>query len=401
MGHDKISPITRIATCLIFAISLVFLVAAAATGYPFGLVYDDSALFTALFRIAIGLLMLLRVLRSFLALPLIFGYDQNIKSNLLFPKGIYYFKALMCLLVIIGFYTDIAAALLFLAYVLVFWKSRYFSIEEVYFQNSLFHLIFLGAGRVYSLDSLMGNESLLGSAVFFNSFFLSNGFIMLSAGYEKFKSKLWRSGKGTSYFFNSPHLLKKRFHSLNKLPHAVMFLLSYMVVIGEFIFPFAALHPIVLFLTLFVLLGFSTSLFTVIDISFIGQILSLNLLFFIALNLSFWDRLDPSILMSVSKEQILEPIVMLCILMNGLTLIITLYYPIATKLNLDKIQHLLTGIIGPIGVFTEKHQYGFYIYRIVEKESQKVVFDAFDEHGYPGKYQMLYPRYFQAAMYPG
>jgi hypothetical protein len=260
--------------------------------------------------------------------------------------------------------------------------------------------MFLGCGRSYSLDSILEISPILASSYLFNSFFLSNGLIMMSAGYEKMKSKLWRSGKGTSYFFNSPHLLKERFHNLNKAPSFILVVLSVMVVLGEFFLLFASLHPILLILTIFILLGFSISLFTVIDISFIGQVLTLNLLFFAALNIQHWTAIDPTILGVFSTAQLSSPIVLFCIGINTLTLFVTLYYPTASKLNLHTLQKLLTGTTTPIGVFTEKHQYGFYIFRIINKENNQVVLDAFDANGYPGPYQMGYPRYSQAAMYP-
>jgi hypothetical protein len=347
-----------------------------------------------LFRIAIASLLIFRQIRIRPAIPLIWGYHTLQKE----PKVPYILIGLQIFFlawVAIGFFTDVFALLFLASNIYFINKSRYYSIEDIYIQNVAFHMPFIGLGASYSVDSWSGCDPLIQNVYMLNSFFLSNALIMLSAGYEKIKSPLWREGKGTSSFMNLPHLVKENFHFLSSRFPGIMIVLGYLVMGAEFILLFSSVHSIALFLILFVLIGFSCCLFILVDISFIGQILLLNLL---VIFLLVWPGYPLGFLNLTVPKLIWDPFLIVALMVNFITTTVLLYYSFSVRLKLAGIQKYLTGINSPIGVFNEKHQTGFYTYRLLVEGLSTM--EAFNSNGFPGEYQTLFPRYFQAAMYP-
>jgi hypothetical protein len=378
---------------LVFLAGLFFVYLYSFSGLPFGRHFDDSLGLISIFRIAFGVLLLFRLTRTYKALPLLFSYDSYQKPSLIFPQGLYFIKIILCCNIILGVFTDYSALLLFICCVVFFFKSRYYSIEDIYFQNVLFHLPFLAAGSFYSIDSSLNIHPVFAKSTLFDSFFISNGLIMLSAGYEKFKSNLWMQGKGALSFMSLPHLVKPGFHFLHKKFRGLLVISGYIVMSAEFLLLPAAYHERFLLIVLLILMLFSISLFVVVDISFIGQVMVLIYALFIAVLLCDWQSFHYS-------EGVINWVVFA---INLITLIITIYYKSIQKYKIYIIQKFLTGVNSPIAVFNEKHLFGFYTYKVelVSDDNKRVqLIPAFSEKGFPSKFQFFYPRYFQAAMYP-
>jgi hypothetical protein len=301
---------------------------------------------------------------------------------------------------ILGIFTDVSAIILFILYVIVFLKSKYYSIEDICFQNTLFHIPFIASGTYLSLDFIFQINSLFSVTEFFNSLFVSNALIMYSAGYEKLKSKMWLKGRGACLFVSLPHLVKKSFHFIGKKYYSFFMLAGYLIVFSEFTFLISPVHKGFFVIVLFVLIFFSILLFVIVDISFIGQVLLLNYLLFGYVLVQNWERFE----LKYDLEQFLwSKAAIVTAIINLFTLTTVVYYSFARKIKIDKLQKFLTGINSPIGVFNEKHLFGFYTYRLffIDENNERIpVIEAFDDLGYPGKYQIFYPRYFQGAIYP-
>ena len=377
---------------VLFVISVIFVTVLILSGYPLVNLADNiSPEVLGGFRVLVGLLMLYRIVRSIPALPLLHGRDKS-------PKVLLILQGIFSLMVIVGIFTDIAALLLFLTFVLTFRKAKYYSIEEIYFQNTLFHLPFLGLGSAYALDTYFGMTSILESSYLLNSFLISNAIIMLSAGFEKFSSPLWISGAAAQNFLGLPHLVKKMFHFIHQINNRPFwFFMTYLVMSSEFLLLFSVSHPVFFVIVSVVLIGFSANLFTILDISFIGQILCLNLLFFLVIVLFQWNDYPSIINISDFKINLATGF---ALVINLLSLIVIFFFKKVPLLS--KLQRHLTGILCPIGVFSEIHQFGFYTFRLFYKNENTLtpVLETFDKNGFPAKYQFHYPRYFQGGMYP-
>ena len=127
---------------------------------------------------------------------------------------------------------------------------------------------------------------------------------------------------------------------------------------------------------------FGVSLFTVFDISYIGQLLVFSMI----LSSIIWEN--------YSFDQFnfkIENIITFSIL--TLT-IVNLFYP--TKF-LSKLMKFTTGGVTSVKVFTESHITGLFVYKF--KKNGKNIYMAFNKHGLFHKSQLFTSRYKQAAMY--
>jgi hypothetical protein len=379
---------------IIFLITLSLLVLYIYYGFPFGILFERSYNLTALFRILFCLILIIRIIRTFKALPMLFGHSPSIIN----PKLLTIVQLLLVLPLAVGLFTDyVALGLLTLSLFLNF-KSKYYSIEDIYIQNILFHLPFMASGLVLSFDQYLGISPVFSSATMFNSFFLSNSLIMLSAGYEKFKSKLWLEGKGALTFLQLPHLVKERFHWIHVKFKNILYPLGYLVMGAEFGMLFFVGIKYIILIPLVILTGFSVSLFVIVDISFIGQVLFLVLALFLGVVVDNWDIYGSMVLLAPHVDLFSG----LALIANIGTLVTIFYYPFARTNRIALMQKFLSGINSPIGVFNEKHLFGFYTYRLtrIDDGREVMLLEAFDLNGFPGKYQFFYPRFFQGAMYP-
>ncbi|WP_375560716.1 hypothetical protein ACE193_23980 [Bernardetia sp. OM2101] len=349
-----------------------------------------------IFNSILAILLFVRIFRSKSAIPLLVGYKNYLAKK---KKYIYFYYAFLTLslLLIIPFSSWLVSLSIWLLHSFFIAKSKYYSIEDIYFQNTIFHCFLI------NLSSHFFSEThLILSLV---SFFLANGIIMFSAGIEKIKSPLWRHGEGALSFISLPHLVKKGFHFFHKLPKPIFILVSFLIVFAESTLLFSPLNEYWLAIDLIILIGFSISLFIIVDISFIGQIVTLSLCGIGFLWMVGDFRLVPiasNPLLNYDWTKVHFSIYLLStflLVTNGISLLFTFFPQIAQAISLGKIQKFLSGINSPIGVFTEAHQVGFYTYRLVFEDKNDCL-QTFCNKGYPSKFQFWHPRYFQAAMYP-
>ena len=87
-----------------------------------------------------------------------------------------------------------------ITYPALMWKSKYYSIENIYAQYLAFFLIFIDKESMFYFD---------GGA---KAFVIMNALLLFSAGSEKLESKLWRSGNGAKGFLSLPYLIKPFFY---------------------------------------------------------------------------------------------------------------------------------------------------------------------------------------------
>ena len=298
----------------------------------------------------VSILFLLKLHSIRQSIHVVYGYKNNMDK----------WVVLAMLLVIVSPYT------LALTYPALMYKSKHYSIENMYGQCISFFLPFIDPSSIFHIDGA-------GKA-----FVLINAAMMYSAGYEKLRSKMWRSGKAIRGFVSLPHLIKPCFY-----PRIlkISFLCSPILLL-EFLFPFSLLTNVTLFLFIFGLCVFSISLFTVFDISYIGQLLLACMIccWFIWSN-HFICLFDFSLTN-------LFVFLLACISM------INLFYP--TKF-ISLVMKLTTGSITSIKVFTEIHQTGIFSYKF-QKDGKDILM-AFDKDGLFHKSQIFASRYKQAAMY--
>jgi hypothetical protein len=362
---------------------------------PLGDYFFRGEICISLYRIILCAVLLFRIFRTRHAVPLIFGY-RSLSGNLKFLpylwQGLQY---VFILFIGVGFYTDYFCLLLLITNIIFINKTKYYSIEDIYIQNIFFHFPFIAVGAHCSIDAATGIEPVFRNPYMLNSFFVSNALIMLSAGYEKIKSELWVEGKGATSFLSLPHLVKEKFHFLSTRFTTVFNVLGYLIMGAELLLILSTVHSVSLIIVLLILAGFAICLFIMVDISFIGQILLLNMLLFLSIVLV---NFSPTIFWRITFPIQFEPSCIVALIVNIITAVVLFYYNFAKNTGLVKIQKFLSGINSPIGVFNEKHQLGFYIYHLTVDELP--ILEAFNVKGFPGKYQFWYPRYFQAAMYP-
>jgi hypothetical protein len=304
-------------------------------------------------------------------------------------------------LVMIGLGTDIAAVLLFATHIYLIYHSKYFSVEDITIQYLLLHLPFLRTGAVFSVDAVVGVSSQLGSAAFFNSLFVINALIMLSAGYEKMKSEPWRDGVAVQYFLQSPHITRSLVRQYLP-PRWLLRLAGFIVLIAEFSLLFSVLNRYAFVAVSIILLGFAVSLYTLVDLSYIGQLWTIALGLFVGTvvqNVGTYPTTSRLFAPSIELGTVVS------FLLASTALIVVFYPAAAANWKLTDLQQYTTGITTPIAVFNERHLYGLFTYRLDyvtddSTESTEQVLPAFAPDGTLGPLQQFRPRYFQGAMYP-
>ena len=356
------------------------------TGFPMiGMVDTNTVKLISIYRVLVGLLLALRIFQSKKAYVLLHSNKKH--TQLLFKA-----KFICTLFLIFGLFTPVSSLVLFLLYVTTFHNSNYFSIEEIYFQNVLFFLPFLGTNKMYSLDSFFNIEYVLYSENMLNAFLISNSIILLSAGYEKLKSPIWLKGIAAKRFLTLPHLVNKKFHFIGHIKSPLVWkTLTYLILFCEFFFLISLVQFEAFMITSVILLAFSISLFSLVDLSFIGQILFLNVALF---GLIFYMNTNEYPSFFEFQLTKIDIYLVISIIVSIYSLIIVFFY---SDSLFYKYNRFLTGIICPIAVFNERHLSGFYIYKL--KVDNMDIDGPFTDEGYPDKFQKWHPRVFQSAMY--
>jgi len=264
------------------------------------------------------------------------------------------------------FLTAVSPYTLFITYPLLLINSKYYSIENIYAQSIVFFLPFMDPHSFLHIE---------GAA---KAFVLVNASLLFSAGYEKLESPIWLRGDAVKGFLSLPHLIKPwAYPNLLKLSKPGNF-----IVVLEFFFMFVLFTETGTGIFILCLIVFGISLFTVFDISYIGQLLVLSMIgcFIIwsnhTLNSADWSWSNISVFLIVTAS------------------LINLFYP--TKI-LSRVMQLTTGAITSVKVFTERHQTNLCIYKF--KKDGKDILMAFDKDGLFHKSQIFTSRYKQSAIY--
>ena len=142
---------------------------------------------------------------------------------------------------------------LIISYPLLMWKSKYYSIENIYSQSIAFSLPFIGQESFFYFE---------GGPKFF---VLLNAIFLYSAGFEKLNSKLWLSGKAVEKFFSLPYLIKPFAFPKIKILSKV----GNIIIVLELFLIFTLFSQNLSFIFFMGLILFGVSLFTFLDISYI------------------------------------------------------------------------------------------------------------------------------------
>ena len=280
---------------------------------------------------------------------------------------IFGFESKMRIIILISvFFTILSPYTLFVTYPLLLLKSKYYSIENIYGQSIAFFLPFMHTESFFHIE---------GAA---KAFVLINGVFLYSAGYEKLISPLWQKGKAVEGFLSLPYLIKPwAFLTIKKFSF-----LGNFIVLFEFLFIFSLFTPTTSIIFQIFILGFGISLFTILDISYIGQLLVTSMIGCLLI----WTSHE----MDIVDWSINNIVVFLIVSFS----LINCFYP--TKL-LSNIMKLTTGAVTSIKVFTEVHLTGVYTYKF--KKNGEDILMAFDKDGLFHKSQLFTSRYKQSAMY--
>jgi hypothetical protein len=350
----------------------------------------------AAFRVAFGLLLAFRLHRLRRAVPVLWPSQRASPWDRRLPLG----RAIdlwqvSALALAAGLFTPLSALLCLALGLYVFRRSYTHSLEDVLFELNSFFLILADAGATRSIDALLGlRGAVIDPGLALNLWWIALALVLLSAGFEKLFSPLWRRGLGFSLFVGLPHLVQRRFRFLRGMP-ALGWLLSWTTVVVELAFlPSGLALPLRLALTC-VLVGFACSLFLVVDISFIGQTLLLDVVLFGGLDLM---RLFGA---AEAAPPRVPGLAASCLLV-GLAAIPTLAAPLGrVGRALERVARYTVGL-EPIRVFTDSQLHGIYLYRVAarrEDGGEVPLVRTFLEDGSSGPLQRWHSRVFLKMTY--
>lgn len=344
---------------------------------------------------ACGLFLAIHVFSGTVAFDLLFGRKRTRPSNRVWFV-LWMGMGVLAVACVIPTFASILVPLLFLVHSIVFLRSRLWSIENILFQNFLFHWCIAEIG-LNSLFAGFGDSDRIQSSSML-ALAISTGLIMHSSGWEKLKSPLWGAGEAVDRFLDQKHLLTalgRRVRIISSSWSVLHRVAGRLVMWCEFLLLPSMANPIAFFCIASVLLVFAISLFSVVDISFIGQVLAIQLgsLMIFAGTGGIGSYALPE---SFHWEDCL-------FLLSFLMTCLVVHFPdAARRVRLGWVQHFFSGVSSPIRVFTERHLEGVWIYRFEAMRSDGsriAAAQVFGEDGSSGELQRWRPRYFQSAMY--
>jgi hypothetical protein len=261
------------------------------------------------------------------------------------------------------------------------------------------HLPFFGVGAAYSFDSLLGIQPHLASPAMFNSLFVLTGIMTVSGAYHKSGSDMWRTGDAVKKFLKLPHLRLSFLRDVSfPISSGLSTVCSYTMILGQLFLLFSAVNKWFFLGICLIFVGFSISMFAVVDLSFIGQtFLALFALYggTVALNLSSYPSLSTVLTPTIT------PFTGLAILIALLGLLTVLQNNLISGTPLKTLSRILSGQNAPVKPFNEQHLVGIHTFRFIYEDpdtgKRRPVLEVFDEKGW--QKQFFYPRYFQASVY--
>ena len=221
-------------TIIISAFGLILL----NQGYPISELNQPTIKLIAFFRIFYGLIILIRLIRGWKAIPLMQGWENTKKYRI-----VYIFWIGNSLFLILGFLTAVTTIINYFLCYFVWRKQKEYSVEDLLFRLVAFHLLFFDSGNLFSIDFLIGiHYSLISCQPVFLNFFILNVLLsFFSAGFEKWFSDTWRKGLGFYYFIAIPHLVHSKFKFLRTKKN-ICVLLNWLTMIIESSCLFSLVH---------------------------------------------------------------------------------------------------------------------------------------------------------------
>lgn len=366
------------------------------SGYPFIYLFNETAQLRSVFRILFALIFLLSLIRTRDALPILFGYSllQNKTWRVL---SIYYIQIILAIFLVFGIFTDGIALLLLIFRTSFNEMSKRFGLENTVYQIVLVHLPFIGSGSHLSVDALFGIPSFLSSPVMFNSLFVLTAIMFFPGFYHKLKSEFWREGRAVKKFLILPQIRGKPFRGW-KIPlnENISTLMSYTMVFAQFSLLFSSISKYFLLTTTIIFIGFSISLFTVVDLSFIGQVVFCVIFMYTAAVVLNFASYPPFALIFDFSITPATPFSLTIITLATLT---TLKFNIVADTPLRTASRILSGQNATVMPFNEQHTSGIYVFRLIyentETGKKKPVLEVYDKKGW--QKQFFYPRYYEVS----
>ena len=358
------------------------------------------------FRVAFGLLLCFRLHRLRRALPVLWPSQRRSRWDRWVParRAIDLWQLAAAALAV-GLFTPVAALVCLVAGLYVFERSYIHSLEDVLFQLTTFFLVVVDAGAVGSIDALWGVPGAVvgvDPVLALDLWWMAFSLLLFSAGFEKLFSPLWRRGLGFSLFVGLPHLVQRRFRFLRGMPR-VGWLLSWCTVVTELGYLPSALSPPTRLVLTAVLAGFACTLFLVVDLSFIGQTLLLNVALFGFLDLARLNAAASAPAPTLAPSLSLSLSLALAVVVVALLAIPTMAAPLGPLSRaLARIVRFTVGL-EPIRVFTDAQLDGIYLYRVsaprTDAAGELALVETFRDDGSAGPLQRWHPRVFLKMTY--
>ena len=365
--------------------------------YPFNALPDAAPFILAFFRIVFFGLVICRLWFGRHAAALLWG-----QHGVSYLKPIGYLWLLVAIAGCLGLggaYSHYLNAILFF---IVFYRSKYYSIEDIYYQLASFVLIFLPTTQVWSLDALLGLEGDVGvvfgddiTLLALNLYAWLLALMLLSAATEKALTANWRKGLSFYYFVALPHLTLPYWRWIKNDKLLCQFS-SWMTVVGQGTLFIGYFIPALLPLLWLKQCVFGLLLICIVDLSFIGQLFVAQFLLFFLITLAAFTGGSHVFVSTPLLGFGLAALFIVLAVIRSFFLELKGYHQWMPKL-LDQAVRILSGSC-PVKVFSDAHLFGLYIYQIVDEKGKNVL-PAFTDDGGPGPLQRWHPRYYQGAMY--
>lgn len=384
----------------LFIFTLVVALAYLLSGYPFAPLFDNVVDLRAGFRIAFGVVLLASLVRSRDSLPILYGNEVvRQKQHRWMILSTYHLQFLILASLVFGFLTDVTALALLGVRIVFIERTRRFGLENTLYQVVIVHLPFLGLGASFSVDSAIGLEPIIPSPIMFNSLFVLVGIMTVSGAYHKVSSKIWLRGDAVGEFLKLPHLRLAMLRGVNmELPSSVSSLLSYTMILGQLLLLFSLVNRWVFLAVCCIFVGFSISMFAIVDLSYIGQTFLTVFVLYGGAVVLYSSSYPP--LRSILVPMV-TPYTVLAILVAVLGLLTVLENDVISGTPLNRVARILSGQNAPVKPFNEQHLQGVHTFRLLyedpETRQREPVLEVFDSDGW--QKQFFHPRYFQASVY--
>lgn len=384
----------------LFLIALFTALSYLISGFPFSPLFSEVAILRAGFRIAFGVVLFISLVRSRNMLPVLYGYKNVLQNKQNLPIIItFYSQFVLLALLITGLLTEFVALLLFGVRTAFIERTKRFGLENTLNQMVIVHLPFLGLGATYSVDSLLGISPLISSPTMFNSLFILTGVMMVSGANHKLGSKIWLRGDAVKEFLKLPHIRNSLLRNVSlPVSSPTSIVLSYTMILAQLLLLFSVLNKWMFLAICLIFIGFSISMFAIVDLSYIGQtFLPLILLYggTVVLNFQSYPHISTILTPSVT------PFTGFAIVVVVLGLFMVLQTDLISGTRLRSVARILSGQNAPVKPFNEQHLQGIHTFRFIHEDpdtgERESVIEVFDEDGW--QKQTFHPRYYQASVY--